>query len=130
MNVIVLQGRLTSDPEVRTVSGGSTCTEFSLAVPRKYNRDETDFFRCTAWNKKGELISEHLSKGDGIIIQGILRQEKWKDKEGNNRETVGIVVEEISFPAGRSGGPSGSPVASPSSSEETDKLMEALTSID
>lgn len=103
MNIVILQGRLASDPETRTLESGKTLTEFSIAVRRPRVKDEADFFRCTAWESTGEFIAEYFGKGDGIAIKGYARQDKWKDGD-QNREAIKIIVQDAEFPPSRSQG--------------------------
>lgn len=110
INQVILMGRLTRDPEVRTTSTGKTITSFSIAVDRGGQDDQADFFDVTAWEKLGELVSQYLSKGRRCLIQGRLRQDSWDDKEtGKKRSKVEVVATDVTFldgPSGESGGSS------------------------
>ena len=101
INCVVLVGRLTRDPEVRYTQSGIAVCSFSIAVDRNYKTQsgerETDFINCTAWRKAGELIGQYMSKGSQIGIQGNLRMNKYQDKDGNNRTTYEVVVENFQF---------------------------------
>lgn len=108
INQVILMGRLTRDPEVRTTSTGKTITSFSIAVDRGGQEDAADFFDVTAWEKLGELVSQYLSKGRRCLVQGRLRQDSWDDKEtGKKRSKVEVVATDVTFldgPAGDSQG--------------------------
>jgi single-strand DNA-binding protein len=110
INQVILMGRLTRDPEVRTTSTGKTIASFSLAVDRGGQDDQADFFDVTAWEKLGELVSQYLSKGRRCLVQGRLRQDSWDDKEtGKKRSKVEIVATDVTFldgPSGDNAGPS------------------------
>jgi len=110
INQVILMGRLTRDPEVRTTSTGKTITSFSLAVDRGGQEDAADFFDVTAWEKLGELVSQYLSKGRRCLVQGRLRQDSWDDKEtGKKRSKVEVVATDVTFldgPSGEAGGAS------------------------
>ncbi|MNL37931.1 Single-stranded DNA-binding protein [compost metagenome] len=110
INQVILMGRLTRDPEVRTTSTGKTITSFSIAVDRGGQEDAADFFDVTAWEKLGELVSQYLSKGRRCLVQGRLRQDSWDDKEtGKKRSKVEVVATDVTFldgPAGDSQGQS------------------------
>ena len=112
INQVILMGRLTRDPEVRTTSTGKTIASFSLAVDRGGQDDATDFFDITAWEKLGELVSQYLSKGRRCLVQGRLRQDSWDDKEtGKKRSKVEVVATDVTFldgPSGDGAGPQGS----------------------
>jgi len=112
INQVILMGRLTRDPEVRTTSTGKTITSFSMAVDRGGQDDQADFFDVTAWEKLGELVSQYLSKGRRCLVQGRLRQDSWDDKEtGKKRSKVEVVATDVTFldgPSGDGGGSSSS----------------------
>lgn len=111
INQVILMGRLTRDPEVRTTTTGKTITSFSLAVDRGGQEDAADFFDVTAWEKLGELVSQYLSKGRRCLVQGRLRQDSWEDKEtGKRRSKVEVVATDVTFldgPNGDGGAPAG-----------------------
>lgn len=62
MNIIILTGRLTRDPELKTGQSGKAYARFTLAVERPMQKDETDFINCVAFGKTAELIGEYLRK--------------------------------------------------------------------
>lgn len=98
INQVILMGRLTRDPEVRTTSTGKTITSFSLAVDRGGQDDQADFFDITAWEKLGELVAQYLTKGRRCLVQGRLRQDSWDDKEtGKKRSKVEVVATDVTF---------------------------------
>lgn len=104
INQVILMGRLTRDPEVRTTSTGKTIASFSLAVDRGGQDDQADFFDITAWEKLGELVNQYLSKGRRCLVQGRLRQDSWDDKEtGKKRSKVEVVATDVTFLDGPSG---------------------------
>lgn len=105
INQVILMGRLTRDPEVRTTTTGKTITSFSIAVDRGGQEDQADFFDVTAWEKLGELVSQYLSKGRRCLVQGRLRQDSWDDKEtGKKRSRVEVVATDVTFLDGPNGG--------------------------
>jgi single-strand DNA-binding protein len=122
INQVILMGRLTRDPEVRTTTTGKTITSFSLAVDRGGQDDATDFFDVTAWEKLGELVSQYLSKGRRCLVQGRLRQDSWDDKEtGKKRSKVEVVATDVTFLDGPGGDNAGAPSNSNSSSNSSKK---------
>lgn len=114
INQVMLMGRLTRDPEVRTTASGKSVTSFSLAVDRGGQDDQADFFDITAWEKTGELVAQYLSKGRRCLVQGRLRQDSWDDKEtGKKRSRVEVTAFDVTFLDGpNDGGGSSAPVAS------------------
>lgn len=122
INQVILMGRLTRDPEMRTTTTGKTIASFSLAVDRGGQDDATDFFEVTAWEKLGELVSQYLSKGRRCLVQGRLRQDSWDDKEtGKKRSKVEVVATDVTFLDGPSGDNTGAPNYSNNSANNTKK---------
>jgi single-strand DNA-binding protein len=132
INQVILMGRLTRDPEVRTTSTGKSITSFSIAVDRAGQEDAADFFDVTAWEKLGELVSQYLSKGRRCLVQGRLRQDSWDDKEtGKKRSRVEVVATDVTFldgPNGEGGGSSNysNNSGSGSSSKSDDVVIEDI----
>lgn len=96
MNIVILSGRLTRDPEKRQTASGSTVMSFSLAVERGDKSRTTDFFRCEAWGHTADFIAKYFQKGSPIEIQGALRTDK-HEKDGQTRELTKIVVNSAGF---------------------------------
>jgi single-strand DNA-binding protein len=99
MNRVVLIGRLTRDPELRTTSTGKNVVSFSIAVNKRFKPQDgspdADFFRCTAWGSTADFVSNYLHKGRLIAVDGRIEQRSWTDKEGGKRETVEVVAENV-----------------------------------
>jgi single-strand DNA-binding protein len=126
INQVILMGRLTRDPEVRTTSTGKTIASFSLAVDRGGQDDQADFFDITAWEKLGELVSQYLSKGRRCLVQGRLRQDSWDDKEtGKKRTKVEVVATDVTFLDGPSGDNTSAPSA-PSNNSSNKKSEDVV----
>lgn len=122
INQVILMGRLTRDPEMRTTTTGKTIASFSLAVDRAGQDDATDFFEVTAWEKLGELVSQYLSKGRRCLVQGRLRQDSWDDKEtGKKRSRIEVVATDVTFLDGPSGDNAGASNYSNNSNNNTKK---------
>ncbi|BBE31137.1 hypothetical protein OSSY52_12780 [Tepiditoga spiralis] len=96
-NKVVLVGRLTRDPEIRSTVNGSTVANFSLAVNRQGKNDNTDFIRIVAFGKQAEFASNYLSKGQLILVEGSLHINKWTDKNDIRRETAEVWVSQMTF---------------------------------
>lgn len=108
INQVILMGRLTRDPEMRTTTTGKSIASFSLAVDRQTQDDQADFFDITAWEKLGELANQYLSKGRRCLVQGRLRQDSWDDKEtGKKRSKIEVVATDITFLDGPNAGSEG-----------------------
>lgn len=98
MNSVVLCGRLTRDPEVRT-SGDTTVARASIAVDRRYSKgdEKTDFISLVGFNKKAEFLEKYCKKGTKLIIEGEWRTGSYTDKDGNKVYTNDCLVTEIEF---------------------------------
>jgi single-strand DNA-binding protein len=103
MNRVILIGRLTKDPEIRT-SGNYTIASFSIAVDRKFKRDgepEADFFNCTAFNKTAELVEKYCKKGTKMVVEGRIQNDNY-EKDGVKRYGVKIMVDSLEFAESKS----------------------------
>lgn len=102
MNKIQLVGRLTKDPELTFAPGtGTAVTKFTLAVNRpqfdKSKPQEADFIPCVCFGKRAEAIANYVQKGHRFGLSGRLQINKYVDKEGNNRWSTDVVVEDFEF---------------------------------
>lgn len=107
LNQIVLQGRLTADPEMRQTQNNVPVTTFTLAVNRDHNKEETDFVSCVAWRQTAEFISKYFQKGQLMIVKGSLQSRKWTDKEGNKRVNWDVQTDNVYFCESKKDGYSG-----------------------
>ena len=102
LNSILLEGRLTADPELKLLENGSSVCNFSIASNRYYKakderKEEVSFFRVVVWNGLGNSCKEFLTKGRGVRVVGRLKQDRWIDPEGINHSEVKIVAEHVDF---------------------------------
>ncbi len=122
-NLVVLTGRLTADPELKTTSNGLSVTTFSIAVDRRYRSGEerqTDFINVVAWRQSAEFITKYFKKGNLIGIEGSIQTRRYQDKNGNNRTAFEVVVNNVQFVESKrdSGSPMGD--AAPASFSNAD----------
>ena len=99
-NLVVLTGRLTADPELKTTQSGLCVTSFSIAVDRRFRSGEerqTDFINIVAWRQQAEFVAKYFKKGNLIGIQGSIQTRKYTDKNGNNRTAFEVVADNIQF---------------------------------
>ena len=96
MNKVILKGRLTANPELKTTATDITVCDFSVAVNRRFNKEQTDFINCQAWRQTAEFITKYFTKGQEILVVGELHIEKW-DKDGETRYSTRVVVDEVDF---------------------------------
>lgn len=100
INSVVLMGRLTYEPELRTTPSGVSVIRFQLAVDRRYSKGEekqADFIDCTAWRQTAEFVSRYFHKGSMIAVEGAIQTDSYTDKDGNNRKSVTVVANNVSF---------------------------------
>ena len=97
MNKIIIKGRLTRDPELKTGSTGTEYAKFTVAVDRRGSKEkQTDFFDCTAFGKTAVAINTYMTKGREILVEGRMESSK-SDKDGVKRTYWGISVDTFEF---------------------------------
>lgn len=98
MNLVALMGRLTADTEVRYTADGKAVAKLSLAVNRRFSKEnETDFFNCIAFGKTAEFIEKYFKKGMKAVITGELRNNHYTDTNGVKHYSEQIVINNIEF---------------------------------
>lgn len=100
-NQSILQGRLTGDPTFKTTNSGKSVCEFTIAVNRRFDRETTDFFNCTAWNGTADFIAKYFKKGQEILVSGEMHIDKW-EKDGIKFSAPKLQIEQASFCGGKS----------------------------
>lgn len=102
MNKVILMGRLTREPEVRYSDGAEplAVARYTLAVNRRFKKDEADFVPCVAFGKAGEFAEKYFKKGQLVSIIGRLQVRSW-DKDGERRWSTDVIVEEQYFAEGK-----------------------------
>jgi single-strand DNA-binding protein len=101
LNKVQIIGRLGQDPEMRYTPQGAAVTNFSVAAGRAWkdqggqSHEETEWFRCVAWDKLGELCNQCMTKGARVYIEGRLKTRKWTDRDGADRYTTEVVVSDM-----------------------------------
>ena len=99
MNMVVLMGRLTRDPEIRASQSGLTIASYTLAVDRRFKRDgepTADFIRCKAFGKTAEFAEQHLRKGVKIAVSGRIETGSYEGKSGKVY-TTDVIVDSQEF---------------------------------
>lgn len=101
LNRIILIGRLTRDPELRYVPSGQPVASFSLAVDRPFANQqgerETDFIDIVAWRRLAEQVSQHLSKGRLVAVEGRLQIRSYETQDGQKRKVAEVVADGVRF---------------------------------
>lgn len=101
--IITIVGNLTADPELRYTQNGKAVANGTIAsTPRTFDRaanewkdGEALFLRFSAWGELGEHVASSLTKGSRVIAQGKLKQKSYQDREGNQRTSIDLEVDEI-----------------------------------
>jgi single-strand DNA-binding protein len=113
LNKVILVGRLTADPQVRTTPGGQAVTTIGVATGRTWTdknnqrQEETEFHNVVLWGRQAEIAGQYLKKGAMVLIEGRIRTRSWTDKNGQQRKTTEIMSERMQLgpkPAGQGGG--------------------------
>ena len=101
MNIVAITGRLSQDVTVRETANGNKVANFNIAVQRQMkNKDgkyDADFFNVTAFGKTAEFAEKYLAKGVKCEISGSIQNDKWTDKDGNNRISTVIYANTVAF---------------------------------
>jgi single-strand DNA-binding protein len=101
LNKVILMGRLTRDPELRTTASDISVCTFTVAVDRRYQKSgenrQTDFINVVAWRTTAEFVNRYFSKGRMINVVGSLQTRTWDDAEGKRHYVTEVVAEEINF---------------------------------
>jgi single-strand DNA-binding protein len=99
MNSVILMGRLTADPELRTTNNGLNYCRFTVAVDR-YSKGEdkkTDFINCVAWRQTAEFVERYFGKGKMIAVQGSIQTGSFTNKDGAKVYTTDVLVDKAHF---------------------------------
>lgn len=101
LNVVALVGRLTRDPELKYTASNTAVCSFTVAVERSYKSEsgerQSDFINCSAWRQTAEFICKYFQKGSLIALNGELQTRKYTDKDGVNRTSTEVQVNNVSF---------------------------------
>jgi len=101
VNTVILVGRLTRDPEVRYTPQGKAVAGFAVAVDRPVagadGKREADFIDCVAWDKLGETVGNHLTKGRLVAVEGRLQIRSYEAKDGTKRRAAEVVCHRVQF---------------------------------
>ncbi|HET8566354.1 MAG TPA: single-stranded DNA-binding protein [Solirubrobacterales bacterium] len=109
VNVVVITGNLTRDPELRHTGGGTAVCDLRVAVnSRRKDQsgnwvDKPNYFDVTVWGAQGENCANYLSKGRPVAIEGRLDWREWEAKDGGKRQAVQIIANTVQFLGSRDG---------------------------
>lgn len=100
VNIAVLEGRLTADPELKHTPSYIPMTRFSIAVGRNYSKGgekQTDFFDIVAWRNTAEFICKYFKKGNLIMIEGQIQTDLFEGRDGIKRKNFCIIANNVNF---------------------------------
>ena len=112
MNKVIFLGRLGKDPEVRYGSNDHVVATFSLAVDRKYKRDNeptVDFFNLVAFGKTAEFCEKYLRQGTKVLVTGRVQNDNYTNKDGQKVYSTQVYVDEIEFAESKASGTQAKP---------------------
>jgi len=103
VNKVIIVGNLGRDPEVRYAQSGMAICKLSVAVTERVKdgadgwKDATEWFRVTLFGKQAENAGQYLQKGRQVYVEGRLKTDKYKDKEGVDRTSVELIANTLQF---------------------------------
>lgn len=104
LNVVAIVGRLTADPELRSLASGTSVCSLRVAFNTSKKNPQTgqwedvgNFINVNVWAGQAETAAKYLSKGRRVAINGRLEHRTWQDKDGNNRSTIEVVANRVQF---------------------------------
>lgn len=106
MNMVILMGRLTRDPEIRYgQQSGTAVARYTLAVDRRFKKDgdeaTADFFNLVSFGKQGEFVEKYLHKGTKIVVVGEMRNNNYTNRDGQKVYGIDIVTSSVEFAESR-----------------------------
>lgn len=109
-NKVILGGRLTADPELKTTPSGVSVTSFTVAVNRRFQSKDTgesqaDFITVTAWRQTAEFVTRFFRKASSICVVGSIQTRTWTDQQGQKRYATEVVADEAYFVDAKSESP-------------------------
>ena len=101
MNKIIVIGNVGRDPEMRYTASGQSVTSFSVASNRRYRtadgeqREETEWFNVSAFGRLSEICNQYLTRGQQVYVEGRLRSRSYTDRNGEQRQSLDITLQEM-----------------------------------
>ncbi|MDP2598379.1 MAG: single-stranded DNA-binding protein [Candidatus Liptonbacteria bacterium] len=101
LNKVLILGRVTADPQLRTTPGGQSVSGFSIATNRVWTdkngakQEDTEFHNVVVWGRQAEIATQFLTKGAMVLIEGRLQTRSWTDKQNQQRKTTEIICERL-----------------------------------
>ncbi|HYC79415.1 MAG TPA: single-stranded DNA-binding protein [Candidatus Binatia bacterium] len=123
LNKVMIIGRLTRDPEMRSTTNGANVASFSVATSFNWTnqqgqkQEQTEFHNVVAWRKLAEIVTQYLKKGSQVYIEGRLQTRSWEGQDGKKNYRTEIVAENMIM-LGRPGQGSSSQGAMPAEAQQ------------
>jgi single-strand DNA-binding protein len=101
LNKVILVGRVTADPQMRSTPGGQSVTTIGVATNRTWTdkagqkQEQTEFHNVVLWGRTAEIAGQYLTKGAMVLIEGRLQTRSWTDKNGQQRKTTEVMAERM-----------------------------------
>lgn len=125
LNRVILIGRLTRDPELRYVPSGQPVASFTLAVDRPFVNQQgergTDFIDIVAWRRLAEQVTQHLSKGRLVAVEGRLQIRSYETQDGQKRKAAEVVADAVRFLDRKPGAEAAAPGAEAAAEAESEQ---------
>lgn len=118
LNKVVLIGNLTADPELKTTQSGISVTTFTIAVQRRFVRQQqegqptADFISVVAWRQSAEFVCKYFKKGKSILVCGSIQTRNWTDQQNQKHYITEVVADEVGFADSKPQDDAGSPMRS------------------
>lgn len=129
LNKVFIVGRLTRDPEQRTMPNGRAVSSFGMATNRIWTNQESgekqeqvEFHNIVAFGKLAEICNQYLNKGQLVLIEGRIQTRSWEDQSGNRRSRTEIITESMQMGPRAGGGRAEEPPATPEVTEEVPEV--------
>jgi single-strand DNA-binding protein len=129
LNKVFLVGRLTRDPETRSLPSGQQVSSFGLATDRFYKdkagqkQQQTEFHNIVFFGRQAEIASQYLSKGAMVLVEGRLQTRNWKDASGNTKYRTEIIGENLQMGPKSAGKQSAAAIHEPTPEQEPQQVQ-------
>lgn len=125
INKVILIGNLGQDPEIRYTASGAAVANVNIATSEQWKdketgdtQERTEWHRLVFFGRLAEIVGEYLKKGSQVYVEGRLQTRKWQDRDGNDKYTTEIVVNEMQMLGGRGGGSNMGETSRPAGSDQ------------
>jgi single-strand DNA-binding protein len=137
VNKVILVGNLGKDPEMRFLPSGEAIANFSLATSETWKdkntgekKEATEWHRCSAFGKLADIIGQYVKKGSSIYVEGSLKTRKWQDKDGSDRYTTEIKVDQMKMLGSKGDGGGSVPHEEPTEAPKQEKKAGSFADMD